>query len=236
MLKSLFGGCYSALFDNTKILYKKISGNIDADENRLEIDNTIKRLEEENKQSEKDCKEFTKKASEYVLKKNNKAALIYLKKKKVYQARIQKNLNLMNNLEQMKIAMETAKSNKDTFGGYKDGVDLIKKLNKEINVDDVLDTVDDMTEAIKDQEEINDALARPLDGEQIEEDEDLLEELKELQDDTVDNIKIKKKFSLTEEDEELITFEPIKKRIKDINLKDYVDNEEELKKIIGVVE
>lgn len=236
MLKSLFGGCYSALFNNTKVLYKKISGDVDADENRLEINNTIKRLEEENKQSEKDSKEFTKKAAEYVSKKNNKAALIYLKKKKVYEARIQKNLNLISNLEHMKITMETAKSNKDTFSGYKDGVNLIKKLNKEINVDDVLDTVDDMTEAIKDQEEINDALARSLDGQDIEDDEDLLEELKELQDDTVNGIKIKKKFSLTEEDEELITFEPSKKKIGDINLKDYTNNEEELKKIIGVVE
>ncbi len=246
MLKSMFGGCYSALFDQGKTLYKKLSNHVDPEESKSQISNDIDRLETKNREYEEKCDQLTKEARIHVKKKNRKKAMMCLKRKKLIQKSIQINASKITNLEQLDMKIEEAKFNKSHFETNKSFLSTLSTINGGLKVDDILDTVDDIKDAIDDQEEITNALSTPL-GQEVDIDEGELEdELAELEDEVnmdalgeldVPNEKKKVTFVLEEEvkiPKKKLTYKAKKKvRLRDLDL-DKVGDEDALKKILQI--
>ncbi|CCE64063.1 hypothetical protein TPHA_0G02270 [Tetrapisispora phaffii CBS 4417] len=113
-----------------------------------------------------------------------------LKKKKIYEAQLDKLENTINSLEQQLFSIESANLNLETMKAMKQGSQAMKAIHNGLNIDKVDETMDDIREQVELGDEISEAIARPLyvggmNG--IMDDEDLDEELDLLQQETEAN-------------------------------------------------
>mmetsp|Transcript_25373 Transcript_25373/g.74506 ORF Transcript_25373/g.74506 Transcript_25373/m.74506 type:complete len:235 (-) Transcript_25373:658-1362(-) len=126
-------------------------------------------------------------AKRFTLEKNKRAALTALKRKKLYDMQVEKVSASKMTLEQQRMALEQINISKVTFDAIDAGKRELERLNKEMGVDKVEETMDDLQEQIELQNETADALARPMNAFGIGEDEDeLARELEELEQETLD--------------------------------------------------
>jgi len=115
------------------------------------------------------------------------AALTALKRKKLIDAQVEKVSASKMTLEQQRMALEQVNISKVTFDAIDAGKRELERLNKEMGVERVEETMDELEEQIELQNETADALARPLNAFGVGEDEDELQrELEELEQATLD--------------------------------------------------
>lgn len=99
------------------------------------------------------------------------AALTALKRKKLYDAQLEKVSASKMTLEQQRMALEQINISKVTFDAMSLGKQEMERANKNMSVEKVEETMDDLQEQIELQQETADALARPINAFGITDDE-----------------------------------------------------------------
>jgi len=129
---------------------------------------------------EKKIEDLVAEAKAKMAKKDKKGALFALKRKKLYEAEIDKIANIKMTLETQVMNLESAAQNAETMKAMKTGTSQMKKIRQEANIDQVDDLMDEIKEEMEMADEISNALAQPVDPLMTDED-DLLAELEELE-------------------------------------------------------
>jgi len=107
-------------------------------------------------------------------------ALFALKRKKLYEAEIDKIANIKMTLETQVMNLESAAQNAETFKAMNAGKNAMSNIREDTNIDKVDDLMDEIQEEMQMADEISNALAQPVDPLLADED-DLLAELQELE-------------------------------------------------------
>eukprot|EP01116_Phalansterium_solitarium_P003312 TRINITY_DN14137_c0_g1_i1.p1 TRINITY_DN14137_c0_g1~~TRINITY_DN14137_c0_g1_i1.p1 ORF type:complete len:221 (+),score=31.18 TRINITY_DN14137_c0_g1_i1:143-805(+) len=124
-------------------------------------------------------------AKKFMQQKNKRAALMCLKRKKTYEAQMEKLSGARMTIETQVMALEGANVNMETIKAMKAGAASLKGIHQDMNIDQVDDVMDDIREQMDLATEISDAISQPLGGEVYDEDE-LLNELEELEQESLD--------------------------------------------------
>ena len=111
-----------------------------------------------------------------------KRALAILKQKKLYENQAEQTRNQQFNMDQIKFAQEGLKDTADTMVAMKDANKALKKDFKKINISEVEDLQDDMEDLLEQAEEIQSAIGRSYNTDDIDE-ADLEAELAAMEDD-----------------------------------------------------
>jgi charged multivesicular body protein 4 len=118
-------------------------------------------------------------AKQKSLKKDKNGALFALKRKKMYEAEVSKLQGARITLDSQILALESAAVNIETFKAMKSGANAMKGLRGDIDSDKVDDIMDEIQEEKDIHDSISEAISRP--GQDLFNDEELLEELAELE-------------------------------------------------------
>lgn len=118
-------------------------------------------------------------AKQKSLKKDKNGALFALKRKKMYEAEVAKLQGARITLDSQILALESAAVNIETFKAMKSGANAMKGLRGDIDADKVDDIMDEIQEEKDIHDSISEAISRP--GQDMFNDEELLEELAELE-------------------------------------------------------
>jgi len=108
-------------------------------------------------------------------------ALRLLKQKKMYEKQRESLYNQSFNIDQTKFAQENVKETAVMVGAMKNANKELKAQVKDINLDDIEDLHDDMTDMLEMTDEIQDVMGRSYDTNQVDESE-LMDELNSLED------------------------------------------------------
>ena len=111
---------------------------------------------------------------------DKKGALSALKRKKLYQAELDKIANIKMTLETQAFHIESAAYNQETVQAMKSGQSAMSRLRKLMGVEKVENLMDDIREEADLATEINTAIGTPLDP-YMEDDAELLAELNALE-------------------------------------------------------
>lgn len=121
------------------------------------------------------------KAREATRTKNKKAAIQFLKRKKMFEAQIEQLGNYQLRIHDQMIMLEGARATTTTVDALRSGASAMKAMQKSMSMDDIDKTMDDVNEQTDNMKQIADALAAPC-GASADFDEDELEaELLELE-------------------------------------------------------
>lgn len=115
---------------------------------------------------------------------NKTAARAALKRKKTYETEVEKIQGQMASLETQLNALENANLNSETMKAMHEGAKAMKQIHGNMNIDKVDSTMDEIRDQVAINEEIRDAISRPL-GQEVDEDE-LNEDLAELEQEALD--------------------------------------------------
>lgn len=169
---------------------KKTNKNKDSEKARSETNYIINNLRDQVEMLDKRNIAILKRIDETVLtakqkleKKDKNGALISLKKKKLYEAEIEKNQGIQLVLENQIYSLEGATIQKNIVDAMALGNKSIKKLNTELSPEKIDALMDDIQEETDNFRAINDAMSQPL--QQIYNDDELLEELEDLEADKI---------------------------------------------------
>merc|ERR1719267_438874 len=111
-----------------------------------------------------------------------KRAMGILKQKKMYEGQKEKTMNQQFNMDQIMMAQEGLKDTADTVSAMKDANKALKKQFKAININQVEDLQDDMEDLLEQAEEVQAALGRSYNTDDVDE-ADLEAELAAMEDD-----------------------------------------------------
>ena len=111
-----------------------------------------------------------------------KRAMGILKQKKMYEGQKEKTMNQQFNMEQIMFAQEGLKETADTVSAMKDANKALKKQFKAVKIDQVEDLQDDMADLLEQAEEVQAAIGRSYNTDDIDE-ADLEAELAAMEDD-----------------------------------------------------
>ena len=112
--------------------------------------------------------------------KQNLGALFAMKRKKMYEAEVDKIQNVKMTLETQVINLESAAQNAQTYKAMAAGSNTMKKIRQDVGIEKVDDIMDEIREEMELAAEINSAIAAPVDPMMADEDE-LLAELNALE-------------------------------------------------------
>lgn len=103
-----------------------------------------------------------------------------MKRKKLYEAEVDKIQNVKMTLETQVINLESAAQNAQTYKAMQAGTNQMKTIRQSVGLDRVDDVMDEIKEEMELAAEINNAISQPVDPFMADEDE-LLAELNELE-------------------------------------------------------
>jgi len=124
-------------------------------------------------------------AKRFMALKNKKAAMMCLKKKKGYESQIEKISGASMTIQTQLMAIEGANVSLQTLEVMNMGASIMKDLHKNMTVEDVDKTMDEIQSQMEIATEIEQAIAQPLGGVQFDEDE-LDAELEALEQENLD--------------------------------------------------
>jgi charged multivesicular body protein 4 len=111
---------------------------------------------------------------------DKRGALFALKRKKLYEAEVEKIENVKMTLETQVINLESAAQNAETYKAMQAGTNTMKKIRTDVGIEQVDNIMDEIKEEMDLAQEINQAISQPVDPFLTDEDE-LLAELNELE-------------------------------------------------------
>jgi len=124
-------------------------------------------------------------AKRFMALKNKRAAMMCLKKKKTYEAQIEKITGASMTIQTQLMAIEGANVSLQTLEAMNTGARIMKNIHKNMTVDDVDKTMEEITSQMEIAQEIETAIAQPLGGVMFDEDE-LDAELEALEQESLD--------------------------------------------------
>lgn len=124
-------------------------------------------------------KSETEQIKKYLRENDKKSAKVLLKRTKYQETLLENVSNQLLNLENMIQNIEFKLVEKEFLKGLSNGNEILKKLNNEMNINDVEKLMDDVNENIQYQEEIDQVLSTSIVGRDVEDEID--EELKQLE-------------------------------------------------------
>lgn len=114
-------------------------------------------------------------------------ALTCIKRKKLYEKQMEMICNQKTTLETQRLALEQMNINREAFEAQQVATSALKQATASMGgVEAVEEGMDNLQENLQDAEEIQQALATPLDGNNVEDDDDLLAELEGLEQEGLD--------------------------------------------------
>lgn len=113
--------------------------------------------------------------------KNKRAALNALKRKKRLEKQLQQIDGTLSTIEFQREALENAQTNTEVLKNMSYAAKALKAAHQHLDVDDIHDMMDDISEQNEIAEEIGNALAQPIGFNQELDDDELLAELEELE-------------------------------------------------------
>jgi len=154
-------------------------------ESIAQLRETLDMLEKRGQFLQKKCDQQTAEARKFMQAKNKRAALMCLKRKKTYEAQMEKIAGAQMTIEQQVMTLEGANVSLEAMKAMKMGASSMKAIHQDLNIDRVDDTMDEIREQMEIANEIENAIATPLGGDVMDEDE-LLSELEELEQENLD--------------------------------------------------
>ncbi|KAJ1972611.1 ESCRT-III subunit protein snf7 [Dimargaris xerosporica] len=119
--------------------------------------------------------------------KNKRVALAALKRKKRLEGQIEKVAGARMTLEEQMSAIESANINLETMNAMRTGSEAMKSIHKDLNIDKVDATMDDIRDQMDIANEVSEAISQPnLFGTEVDEDE-LNAELEQLEQEELDS-------------------------------------------------
>ena len=112
--------------------------------------------------------------------KDKKGAIFCLKRKKMYEAEIEKLQGARMTLETQCMTLENTQVNVETFQALRTGANQMKAIHQKMNVDAVDATMDDIQEEMATADEIGRAISQPV-GNELYDDDELEAELREME-------------------------------------------------------
>lgn len=112
---------------------------------------------------------------------NKNNAKTYLKKKKLYESQLDKLQSQIDSLEQQLYSIENANLNLETLKAMKQGASAMKNIHKGLDLDKVDDTMDEIREQVELNQEISEAISKPLIMQDELDEDELDQELKLLE-------------------------------------------------------
>jgi len=158
--------------DTTKKVPKSAGNAQDA---IIRIRGAIETQEKREDHLQKKCDMMQEEAKKKMAKGDKKGAMFSLKRKKMYEAEMEKIANVKMTLETQVMNLESAAQNADTFNAMKAGTNTMKKIRTDVGIDKVDDLMDDIREEMDVAVDISNAMAQPIDG--MYDEDDLLAEL-----------------------------------------------------------
>jgi charged multivesicular body protein 4 len=143
----------------------------------------IETLEKRQKLLEKRIADEEADAKARVASNDKRGALMSLKRKKMLETELETLMNSRMTLEQQINSLEAAQMNQIAVSALAHGVNVHKQLNQQIDAERVDQLMEDMQEQLDLQNEIAQVMSA---GNRIGEDEDLLKELEQLQESTLE--------------------------------------------------
>jgi charged multivesicular body protein 4 len=114
-------------------------------------------------------------------------ALQALKRKKRYEAQLQQIDGTLTTLEYQREVLENASSNAEVLKVMSDSSKAFKAANQNMNIDNVHDLMDDISEQQQIASEIGTAISNPVGFDNDIDEDELLKELEDLQDKDVED-------------------------------------------------
>ena len=170
---------------------------------------TLEMIEKKEKFLESNIEKFKNEARN-ILHTNKPKAITLLKKAKMNEKQLLSLYGQKENLELQIFSIEQGVTNKNIISSMIEGKNIIEQLSKNMDIDNIGELMDEITETFQTSKEVTDAISRPI-GELYDED-DLLKELedesnvdsdleKSLQNIAPINVPIKKITKKTDEEE-----------------------------------
>eukprot|EP00753_Platysulcus_tardus_P008101 PLAT15622.1.p1 GENE.PLAT15622.1~~PLAT15622.1.p1 ORF type:complete len:246 (+),score=138.66 PLAT15622.1:47-739(+) len=116
--------------------------------------------------------------------KDKRGAIFCLKRKKMYEAEIEKIGGARMTLESQIMSLESATVNMETFKAMRAGAAAMKDVHGKMTVDKVDDMMEDISEEMAVADEISRAIAGPMMD--VEDDDELLEELARMEEEDLE--------------------------------------------------
>mmetsp|Transcript_18064 Transcript_18064/g.39378 ORF Transcript_18064/g.39378 Transcript_18064/m.39378 type:complete len:226 (+) Transcript_18064:379-1056(+) len=165
---------------NTTVSSTSSSKPSDAQTTIVKLRESIANQDKREEHIEKKINGMLVEAKGKMAKGDKKGALYAMKRKKLYEQEQAKIQNVRFTLETQVINLESAQQNAQTYQALKQGNTAMKGIRDEVGIDQVDDVMDEIKEEMEMAQEINDAIAQPVDPLMTDEDE-LLEELNMLE-------------------------------------------------------
>jgi len=175
---------FSSLFGSNKAVEKK-APKPDINKSIQNIKSAQDRLDKRGAHLEKQVAKLLQSAKTKMKNKNKKGAMYDLKRKKMLEKELTGIENKKLTLETQALALENAQMNESVFTTIKGGRNALKAVQKQVNVDEVEELMDDMHEMHEDQDAINEALGQSV----VDfDDDELLQELEDLDEDDLEQV------------------------------------------------
>lgn len=116
--------------------------------------------------------------------KDKRGALFELKRKKMFEKELDAIQGKKMNLEQQIMALEQGHSNQQVFSAMSTGAKALQQINHAADIDKIEETMDDITEAMQQADELSNAISAPIGG--VIDNDELEGELEELESEMAD--------------------------------------------------
>eukprot|EP00455_Lapot_gusevi_P017719 TRINITY_DN19545_c0_g1_i2.p1 TRINITY_DN19545_c0_g1~~TRINITY_DN19545_c0_g1_i2.p1 ORF type:complete len:235 (-),score=92.54 TRINITY_DN19545_c0_g1_i2:51-755(-) len=140
---------------------------------------SLQTLDKREKHLEKQINAALEEAKRKAKAKDKRGALFQLKRKKMLEKEIDQIFGKKVNVETQIMALEGAASNKEILTAMRQGTEALKASMREVNIDNVDNVMEDITEAISLADEVGEAMAQPIGP--VMDETDLERELAELE-------------------------------------------------------
>ena len=144
--------------------------------------NTVEMLEKREQHLERKATDEVTEAKKKLAAKNRRGAMMCLKRKKAYEAQIQRLSGARMTIEEQVLAIESANVNLEAMNAMREGAKTMKTIHKNMSVDQVDDTMAEIQEQMDVAAEISVAISQPLGNDGLA-DDDLEAELEALEQD-----------------------------------------------------
>ncbi|KAH3758452.1 Snf7 family [Pelomyxa schiedti] len=167
-------------------LFRKAKKAPSANEAITQLRDTITTLEKREAFLQRKATQEGEQATSFIRAKNRKSAMMCLKRKKTYEAQIDKINGARMTIEQQVFAIESADTNLLALKNMQVGAQALKNIHKSMTPDDVEDTMDEIRDQMEIATDISNAISQPIGAAEAFDETELENELEQLEQQALD--------------------------------------------------